>query len=384
MQARVRLPKAFSVRDSHQFYPVQHLAERLNPRLTVVHVATGFHVHGERPVFWGLVCLRGRPLTKNEVEAALGEAGFDFQRGGTIEVPSLTPRRAGGANGQTAAEIERLPDAQIKLAILDADDVVRETALQYFTDGHSQDENVMPLVIRAVETYGRQKGLPLLQAAESLLQTPPTVEWLMHELQADGDHARSAQTPYRLALAEVLLQADVGLGPRARRKSWAWPASRRRCASRWVNAWRWPSGIGIVVGRRWNTTGWTRSSNQVTPAERRYAGRLVEAFPGTAARPAGARLLETPLPRQGPLADPLVEPEFVTMAGAMRLEAAIPLLIARAKRGNVRIIDDTLDALERIGTPAVVEAIEQTWWDAAQDLRASLAGVCRTSGWTRA
>jgi hypothetical protein len=78
MQSTVELPKAFSVRDEHEFFPIQHLMERLNPKLVVTQVGTGMHVNGGCTVFWGLVHLEGQRLTKKDVEAALREAGFDF------------------------------------------------------------------------------------------------------------------------------------------------------------------------------------------------------------------------------------------------------------------------------------------------------------------
>jgi hypothetical protein len=79
MQASIELPKAFSVRDEHEFYPLQHLMERLNPKLMVEQAATGKHVNGGHTVFWGIVYLDGSKPNKAELEAVLKEAGFDFQ-----------------------------------------------------------------------------------------------------------------------------------------------------------------------------------------------------------------------------------------------------------------------------------------------------------------
>jgi hypothetical protein len=78
MHTKFELPKAFSVRDEHEFLPIQHLLARLNPRLLVKQVATGVHVDGGGTVFWGLVYLDGEPPSKKKVEIALREAGFDF------------------------------------------------------------------------------------------------------------------------------------------------------------------------------------------------------------------------------------------------------------------------------------------------------------------
>ena len=56
MQATVDLPKAFSVRDEDEFFPMQHLMARLSPQLHVVQIATGRHVNGGSTVLWG-TCL---------------------------------------------------------------------------------------------------------------------------------------------------------------------------------------------------------------------------------------------------------------------------------------------------------------------------------------
>lgn len=80
MKAQVELPKAFSVRDENEFYTIQHLMARLNPKLVVTQVGTGVHVNGGCTVFWSVVHLEGQPPRRKEVEAVLAEAGFDVAR----------------------------------------------------------------------------------------------------------------------------------------------------------------------------------------------------------------------------------------------------------------------------------------------------------------
>lgn len=79
MDVAVKVPAAFSVRDENEFYAFQHLMARLNPQLVVTPVATGMHINGRCTVFWGLVHSSKVPLTKEDVEKALREAGFDFK-----------------------------------------------------------------------------------------------------------------------------------------------------------------------------------------------------------------------------------------------------------------------------------------------------------------
>lgn len=78
MHTTIELPKAFAVRDEHEFLPIQHLMARLNPKLMVRQIATGVHVDGGDTVFWGLVFVKDDPPSKKKVETALREAGFDF------------------------------------------------------------------------------------------------------------------------------------------------------------------------------------------------------------------------------------------------------------------------------------------------------------------
>jgi len=89
MQARVDLPKAFSVRDENEFLPIQHLMARLNPKLVVQHVGTGRHMNGGPTVHWGLVHVDGQLPTKKQVEIALQQAGYDFGHSGLIQLSGL-------------------------------------------------------------------------------------------------------------------------------------------------------------------------------------------------------------------------------------------------------------------------------------------------------
>jgi hypothetical protein len=77
MLTNIHLPKAFSVRDEHEFFPMQHLMARLNRDLMVKQVATGMHVHGGGTVFWGIVYSSQNPPSRPQVVEALREAGYD-------------------------------------------------------------------------------------------------------------------------------------------------------------------------------------------------------------------------------------------------------------------------------------------------------------------
>jgi hypothetical protein len=78
METTIEVPKAFSVRDDHEFLAFKHLMARLNPRLRVRQVGMGLHVNSGFTVFWGLVSLENQRVTPQEFHDALAEAGFDF------------------------------------------------------------------------------------------------------------------------------------------------------------------------------------------------------------------------------------------------------------------------------------------------------------------
>jgi hypothetical protein len=52
----------------------------------------------------------------------------------------------------------RLPEAKIKEAILHPEKIVRNKALTYFADSYSQDPEIMPLAIKAMEVFGRENA----------------------------------------------------------------------------------------------------------------------------------------------------------------------------------------------------------------------------------
>ena len=84
METTIQVPKAFSVRDDHEFLAFKHLMARLNPQLRVRQVGMGLHVKSGYTVFWGLVSLADQRVTRDEFDGALREAGFDSHNAAQI------------------------------------------------------------------------------------------------------------------------------------------------------------------------------------------------------------------------------------------------------------------------------------------------------------
>ena len=144
----------------------------------------------------------------------------------------------------------RTPDSTIKAAILHPEQAIREAALHYFSDAYCDDDSIMPLVIQAVEKYGRETGFILLWDAERLPQTEATVNWIVNELRRDYDLNDLMQENYCFALALILYRApspSCGSGLTTFSLPQALPNS---CASPFRIAWNGSPGIGSVAGRR--------------------------------------------------------------------------------------------------------------------------------------
>jgi len=79
----------------------------------------------------------------------------------------------------------RLASAQVKEAILHADQDVRQFAVQYFSDAFSLDPEILPLVIQAIERHGPQEAFRAYSFMDELVQSDSTVDWLLGRIESD-------------------------------------------------------------------------------------------------------------------------------------------------------------------------------------------------------
>ena len=99
----------------------------------------------------------------------------------------------------------RLAESVVKAAFVHPEEEIRLTAVYYFSRSFSRDEAVMPLVIQAVERYGRNRAFRILWEAEHLPQSQATADWLTNELRRDYDLQDMDDDNYRFAVAHNLL-----------------------------------------------------------------------------------------------------------------------------------------------------------------------------------
>ena len=105
----------------------------------------------------------------------------------------------------------RLAESKIKEAILHPDAEIRDRAVHYFANSFSQDTSIVPLVIQAVEQYGRKGAYQLVGASTELAHTDDSISWVLEEL--NREDANDYEN-YTFNLTRVLCQADPALaGP---------------------------------------------------------------------------------------------------------------------------------------------------------------------------
>ena len=272
----------------------------------------------------------------------------------------------------------RLPEARIKQAILHPESEIRLTAVDYFAGSRSCDPEVMPLVIQAVEKYGRDSSFRVLRYAEHLVQTAATLDWLIDELRQDFDTEEINTDNLRFALGLVILSAPADLLRKRKLdidRLAAFPAELRSPLDERLEMANW--GVEKCwealeeLGRR------TMKKGDFTLSETRYASRVIESL----AQYPDERgdmvldLLQRNYPAKGRRLMHWLEPEIIRLTGQMRLESAIPILVEHLHSDEDSLIDAAETALMKIGTDAVVEAIADDWPDASDDFRGGAADV---------
>jgi len=272
----------------------------------------------------------------------------------------------------------RPSNSKIKTTILHADEEVRLGATLFFAGSLSQDETIMPCVIRAVERFGKGKAFLLLRAAEPLPQSPATIRWLVKELRKEYRVEDLGDDNYRFAVAMILCAArpelllashDEILGlamfPVELRKTLD---DRMEMLSwQWDQAWSTLEELAAQFARRGR---WTWN-------EFRYGGRLVECLARHRSAKAGEVADWLQRHREGRMEGAAAwhAPFIVRLAGRMRLEVVVPHLLELLSHEEPRIRDESISALIQIDGESAPAEIASLWSRANPRFRAAASEV---------
>ena len=256
----------------------------------------------------------------------------------------------------------RLPEEIIKEAILNADLEIRQRAVQFFAKSYSADISVMPLIIKAVETFGRKNAIPLICLSRDLPQSEDTIEWVVDEL-SDGRSDRYENYTYNLSM--VLSKAD--------------PCLLLHKESAILDSQHLFPGVGDSISERLKMLSWDEATcwreleafceegkdkQYVSDVNLGYAYRIVEAFCccGDQCEDRIHSVLNLRIDDYHNNPIKWMEPLMVRLAGEIRLDSTVPILVSKlVEDGGDLLNEECARALRKIGTPTVVNAISKVF-----------------------
>ena len=271
-----------------------------------------------------------------------------------------------------------LPTEDIKQAILHPHPDVRRLAAHYFSRSFSSDTSVMPLIIEAVEEYGRENSVHLVGEGERLPQTESTIEWCLDELRQDFEENDEGLWNYRIAVAKVLADSDLSLTLKRESEISEALASIPDLRSAFTER---VSLLGRDSETVWRQLEDFCEQEKDTPylseMDMPYANRLVEALRrgGAAIEQRILSMLDEDLEDSDNAARSLIQGFVIRLAGEMRLKAAVPALIDLLKQDDEWFNEECQRALTKIGGDEMVRLVSQEFPTAEWHFRLYGAGV---------
>jgi len=256
----------------------------------------------------------------------------------------------------------RFPEGKIKEAVLHADPEVRDRAASYFAKSSSPDPSIMPLVIWAVETYAKQDAYRMIGSARALPQSEDSIAWVINEL---NDPRTDQYENYAYNLSMVLVGADPALllpresailGARHFLPDLRGSFTERLRMLSWDEATCWKRLEEFCEAGK--------DKQYVNEVNLGHANRIVEALArhGKDCEGKVRAILSQKVEdfHHNPMK--WMEPLAVRLAGQAHLDAMIPVLIAKLAEGGGDLLNqECAEALTRIGTPAVLEAVAEAF-----------------------
>lgn len=271
----------------------------------------------------------------------------------------------------------RLSEDKIKHGILHSEQKVRDTAVRYFSICFSTDPTVMPRVIEAIQQYGWRNGVSNYALGDGLSQTDETLQWIIGELRREEDadegwisyqfgltRLLSQANPQLLEEHEVEIQSIEGLDLKTRETI----SDRiRLLAADAETCWQELQAFCEQV----------KTAEYISDVDLGPAYNLVEAIaraPGEFADRMMSVLQEKIEDfTDHPMA--FMEPLTVRLAGEMRLQAAVPLVIGKLREDADWLSEECKRALKKIGSDGVVKAIAEDFPKADWSFRLYSAAV---------
>jgi hypothetical protein len=271
----------------------------------------------------------------------------------------------------------RLTAQQVKQGIVHPDQTVRDVAVRYFGESFSDDPTVMPLAIRAIETYGWEDAFEYLSCIGDLAQTEDTLLWLVSRLNRMGRPTTSKESEHCHRLSSVIADCDVALLMKHEQALLGLEGLTAEGRDVMADRLRLLTLDGdscwAELERLCEEHKGVQYINKF-PVGRAF--RLCEAIArdgGCAERVLAILSQKVEDYENNPMA--WLECFAARLAGERRLGAAVPLLVAKLKEdGGDLMNEECRRSFIRVGTDAAVEAICADWLSAPWHYRLYASG----------
>ncbi len=272
----------------------------------------------------------------------------------------------------------RLSEEKIKESLVDPEQLARSEALRYFTDSYSRDPEVMPLVIQALEQFGKEDAFPLqILDISQLKQTESTIDWAIKELNAVKGPVEGFDR-YCHSLSEVLCEADADLlKPREEDIINAKGFSQESIP----NLKDWPEVASWDADRCWQElellSEKAASDPDLEELDFSHVDRVVkhlalvgEKFTDRILDLFGREIEDY---EDNPLG--WMELFLASLVGEMRLESAMPLLVEKLNEEQDDLWEELTTTLIKIGTPECAQRLAHDWHNQGRDFRMFASGA---------
>jgi hypothetical protein len=257
----------------------------------------------------------------------------------------------------------RLTEDQIKAGLLHADIDVRFACLHYFADCYSPNLTVMPVVIEGLERFGRMKAFRFTYPVAELAQTEPMIRWAVEELRTQPRRTEEERS-YLHTVCRLLCHADPRLVQPFEKDIFAAPAFERDYRDHLTRRLKLLAWDGEALWRELEAI-CEEGKDKTYAGELRWheAEDIVEelARQGDQHTDRMMRLLRQKIEDYDDNPQTWMEPLMVKLAGELRHEPAIPLIVAKLHEDAEVLSEECQAALVKIGGDDVIRAVRQDY-----------------------
>jgi hypothetical protein len=269
----------------------------------------------------------------------------------------------------------RLTEDQVRQALQHPDKEVRFAALYYFAKSYSRNTAIMPDVIELVDRLGPKDAFLYSFPIADLAQTQDTITWALGRLQRPPGN--EAEEDFLGHLGFLLHHADPMLLLPHRAAILTSPGLDSKSASQIEHRLDLVSTPSDQLWKRLEAI--CRAGTGKMYARDISYGEAVEIAEALARDASQAeRMMELLRQDFSPEIEPALtwlEIFLVQMAGSMRFEPAIPLIITKFLVDGDVLNEECDKALTKIGTDAVVRAVRDKYPQAPHHFRLYSSGI---------